>query len=216
MYFLYNFEYNKLKLKEVVLLIPKNHSNLTSMLTPALALHGISIKEFILEFEKISIHLEYDLIVPVIVNISKIKTFEIRLKTVALNNLLNIYNEIDKNKQILNVLFVYKIYLLKSIDFNRYKKSSLITYKNLKNYLEYFNSTIKIKKLISNCKLSLTPRNNPFLFNYGLILNFINYNSINLNYLRISALLHNVKLQKITNSLYSSSLIKLKGYNFLL
>ena len=112
MQFLYNFEYNKLKLKEVVLLIPKSHVNLNSMLTPALALYGISAKEFLIEFEKLTSHLEYDLTVPVVLNITKIKTFEIRLKTVSLSSVVHTYSLLTKGKLFPDVLFTYKLLLL--------------------------------------------------------------------------------------------------------
>jgi hypothetical protein len=196
MRFLYNFEYNKLKLKEVVLLIPKNHSSLNSMLTPALALYGISVKEFLTEFEKLTIHLEYDLIVPVVLKITKIKTFEINLKTVSLNNIVRTYNLFSESKLFSNVLFIYKLLLLKSVQFN-YCKPTINAYKNLKNYLCYFEFTQKLRKKLNNNSVMLQNKEKVYYPDYGIWFNFPNVNNNYLVYLKSSADLYNIRLKKI-------------------
>ena len=46
-----NFHYDKLHLKEIIILIPKYHTNMVSFLTPILGLYGINVKEFINDFD---------------------------------------------------------------------------------------------------------------------------------------------------------------------
>jgi hypothetical protein len=212
MQFLYNFEYDKLKLKEVVLLVPKNHPSLVSLLTPALALYGIATKDFLTEFEKITSHLEYDLVVPLNLTITKIKTFQLTLKTVSLNNILHIYNLSNKQKFILNTLFVYKLLLLKSIHFNKFLKPSAVLYKNLKNYLELAISPVQNNKRVVGTVVIRQP--NIHKAPFGVFFSFFVANSSYLTFLKTSASLFNVNLTKISNSFFPNSI--LKGNNFLL
>ena len=212
MRFLYSFEYDKLKLKEVVLLVPKNHPSLVSMLTPALALYGIATKDFLVEFEKVTSHLEYDLVVPLNLTITKIKTFQLTLKTVSLNNLLHVYNLSNKQKFILNALFVYKLLLLKSIYFNRFLKPSTTLYKNLKNYLELAISPRQNNKRVIGNVILDQPNINKAPF--GVFFSFFIANANYLTYLKTSASLFDVSLTKVCNSFFLNSI--LKGNNFLL
>ena len=212
MQFLYSFEYDKLKLKEVVLLVPKNHPSLVSLLTPALALYGIATKDFLAEFEKITSHLEYDLVVPLNLTITKIKTFQLTLKTVSLNNILHIYNLSNKQKFILNALFVYKLLLLKSTYFNKFLKPSAILYKNLKNYLELTSSTVQNNKRVADTIIIRQP--NIHKAPFGVFFSFFVANSNYSTFLKTSASLFNVSLTKVSNSFFQNS--TLKGNNFLL
>ena len=196
MRFLYNFEYDKLKLKEVVLLVPKNHPSLVSLLTPALALYGIATKDFLAEFEKITTHLEYDLVVPLNLTITKIKTFQLTLKAVSLNSILHTYNLSNKQKFSLDVLFTYKLLLLKSIYFNTFLKPSCTLYKNLKNYLTLFVSSALANKQITNTN-NVIFQPNISIAPFGVLFNFFTVNCNYLNYLKASASLFNVNLTKI-------------------
>lgn len=129
-----NFEYNKLYLKEVTVLIPKNHPNLTSFLTPLLGLHGIDVKKFLIEFlAKTQFLGNIDIILPISVTISKIKTFSIFFKTPYISALVNL------NSDKLNILSFYKFFLIKSVFNNAY----FITvnnnmYRHLRVYLNKF------------------------------------------------------------------------------
>lgn len=143
-----NFEYNKLHLKEVVILIPKNHPNLISFLTPVLGLHGINVKEFIVEFNNRMQFLDLDIIVPVQVAISKIKTFNIFFKTPYVSSLVGL----GFNK--LNLLISYKFLLVKSIFNNNYTFINPTgIYKSLRIYL---NKVFKNKILDFNISRTLT------------------------------------------------------------
>ena len=84
-----NFEYDKLHLKEITILIPKYHPNLVSFLTPVLGLYGINVKEFINDFEEKTKFINFDVIVPTRVAISKIKTYKIFVKTPYLAPILS-------------------------------------------------------------------------------------------------------------------------------
>lgn len=110
-----NFGYDKLHLKEIVILIPKYHNNMVSFLTPILGLYGINVKEFINEFELKTKFVTFDVVIPTSVKISKIKTFEIILKTPYIIPLLSNLEEFSINKPNINILSIYKISLLKSL-----------------------------------------------------------------------------------------------------
>lgn len=75
-----NFHYDKLHLKEIVILIPKYHANMVSFLTPILGLYGINVKEFINDFDIKTKFINFDVIIPTLVRISKIKTNFVNLK----------------------------------------------------------------------------------------------------------------------------------------
>lgn len=53
---------------------------MVSFLTPVLGLYGINVKEFINDFEAKTKFINFDIVIPTTVRISKIKTFEILLK----------------------------------------------------------------------------------------------------------------------------------------
>ncbi len=110
-----NFGYDKLHLKEIIILIPKYHSNMVSFLTPILGLYGINVKDFINEFESKTKFITFDVVIPTSVKISKIKTFEITLKTPYIVPLLSNLEGFSLSKPNVNILSVYKISLLKSI-----------------------------------------------------------------------------------------------------
>src|ERR1700722_17128997 len=87
----YNFEYDKLILKQIILLIPKNCTNLKTVLTPTLGLYGLDILNFISVYEKITSHITNDTVTPLKITITKIKTFEVTALTPYLGNLLSFY-----------------------------------------------------------------------------------------------------------------------------
>lgn len=110
-----NLGYDKLHLKEIVILIPKYHTNMVSFLTPILGLYGINVKEFINEFELKTKFIGFDAIIPTSVKISKIKTFEISLKTPYIIPLLSSSEDFSINRPNVNILSIYKISLIKSV-----------------------------------------------------------------------------------------------------
>lgn len=116
--YLLNFEYDKLKLKTVIVLIPRNHPNLLSFLTPMLGLYGINVKEFIneVEFRLKFLNEITDIIVPVEVVITKIKTFFLFFKPPYVSNLLALHEF-----KTLNLLVVYKLLQVKVYYDNKFK-----------------------------------------------------------------------------------------------
>jgi hypothetical protein len=118
-----NFGYDKLHLKEIVILIPKYHNNMVSFLTPILGLYGINVKEFINEFELKTKFITFDVVIPTSVKISKIKTFEITLKTPYIIPLLSNLEDFSINKPNITILSIYKISLLKSLLSNNFLTS---------------------------------------------------------------------------------------------
>jgi hypothetical protein len=190
----FNFDYDKLFLKQITILIPKYHSNMVSFLTPILGLYGINVKEFINEFEAKSRFVNFDVTIPVTVKITKIKTFSIALRTPYVSSIINNLNISYKS---LNILTFYKIITLKSLQGNIFLSSYLKTnYTNLriylsrignlsedliikKSFLKNFNPYILLK---SSLKKSL---DSTFFINkffsltntYGLFVSFYNYNS---------------------------------------
>jgi ribosomal protein L11 len=129
------FEYDKLHLKEITILIPKYHHNLVSFLTPVLGLYGINVKEFITEFESKTKFIDFDIIIPVRVKISKIKTFQIYVKTPYIISILANLPNLTLSKSSLNILTVYKLTLLKSIFTNYMANFQKLIYISIRKYL---------------------------------------------------------------------------------
>jgi len=104
---MFKFDYNKLHLKEITILVPRGSDNLISTLTPILGLYGINVKDFLSDFDlKTQFAVNFpDLLIPARVKISKIKTFEITIKTPYLASIIPTE---------LTILEVYKLFLVKS------------------------------------------------------------------------------------------------------
>ena len=131
-----NFRYDKLHLKEIVILIPKYHTNMVSFLTPILGLYGINVKEFINDFDIKTRFINFDVIVPVLVKISKIKTFEIVLKTPYVVSILSNLPSFSVTKPNIELLSIYKLSLLKSIFYSTFVYSfHKRIYLSLRKYL---------------------------------------------------------------------------------
>jgi hypothetical protein len=109
-----DFEYNKLHLKEVVILMPKKHPNVVSFLTPLLSLYGINVKDFINNFEELTKFISFDMIIPIKVKITKIKTFKILPRTPYVVSILSDTVDLGANSSV-NILDIYKLCLLKSV-----------------------------------------------------------------------------------------------------
>lgn len=216
-----NFEYDKLHLKEVVILIPKYHPNMVSFLTPVLGLYGINVKEFINEFNTKTRFVKFDIIVPVRVRISKIKTFEIFIRTPYVSSIVsNLPSFVSSNSR-LNLLSIYKISLIKSV-FNNFFMAPFQekTYRSLRQYLSVIsssNSSIRLKaSTASEGSLFLS-----YLFNfklwskifnvldvikalpYGVFLTFNSFNSNRINYLVNSLGLVGLHIKKVPSALFS-------------
>jgi len=101
-------DYNKLVLKNIIILIPKYKENMLSFLAPVIGIYGIKINLFIDEFEKKTNFFDIDIIIPVRVIIYKINTFDLIIELPYLNFFLNeFYND-------LNILYLYKLSFFKS------------------------------------------------------------------------------------------------------
>ena len=147
-----NFDYDKLSLKEIVILIPKHHPNMVSFLTPILGLYGINVKEFINDFETKTRFISFDIIIPVKVRITKIKTFEMFLKTPYITSILSNLPNFSLNNPNLTVLVFYKISLLKSIFFfNLLKNYQKRIYISLRKYVSLISKnlfSLSVKKTV--------------------------------------------------------------------
>lgn len=205
-----NFEYDKLKLKQIIILIPNNHTNLNSLLTPILGLYGLDVKNFITTFEKLTSYVATELIIPVEVVITKIKTFNLRILPPYTGNLLAFYNSVS-NKLDYNILLIYKFSLLKSVILSFFKPS-LLLYKNIRNYLLNYNS--KNKNNLK--KINFSVFQNFDYCKYGLIFNFVNANNNYFNELKNLATLFNLNIRKINNFLVSDSCLKLTANNYII
>jgi ribosomal protein L11 len=213
-----NFGYNKLNLKEVVILIPKYHSNMVSFLTPILGLYGINVKEFINEFELKTKFINFDVVIPTSVKISKIKTFEISLKTPYIVPLLSNLEEFSLNKPNINVLSIYKVSLLKSLVSNsflyNYHKNIYISLRkyislvvkgtlDIKTAPRYLNfpdtGTSKILGLsfLKNNFLKFINLKKLLSNNYGVFVVFNNVSACLINTLKKSLSAYNIFLDKI-------------------
>ena len=214
-----NFDYDKLSLKEIVILIPKHHPNMVSFLTPILGLYGINVKEFINDFETKTRFISFDIIIPVKVRITKIKTFEMFLKTPYITSILSNLPNFSLNNPNLTVLVFYKISLLKSIFFfNLLKNYQKRTYISLRKYVSSISKnlfSLSVKKTVLDIflegysSLKNTVLNSVFLrkvlfARYGVFIAFSNQKS-NLDiYLKKSLSLTHVHSLKIKSRFLSS------------
>lgn len=226
-----NFEYDKLNLKEITILIPKYHANMVSFLTPILGLYGINVKEFINEFETKTKFINFDVIIPTRVKISKIKTFQIYVKTPYIISILSNLSNFSLSKPNLSILTLYKISLIKSI----YCTSLLLfmqkkIYSSLRKYVSLIvkvNSSISVGisnlnnldlgmyNKVVNIKKGLTS----FVFlnkivsdNFGVFITFSNANAVYLNYLKTTLGVHNLNIVKVKVK-FLSSLIGKQYFN---
>lgn len=212
-----NFEYDKLFLKKITILIPKYHSNLTSFLTPILGLYGINVKDFIFDFQSKTNFIDFDVIIPISVTITKIKTYSISFKTPYVSFLLS-------NLNFFSLLDFYKIFFIKYIYNNSYSlnsKSFLIkkNYTLLRNYF----ATVK-RGLVSNYfileKRVIKDFLNPLALKYsylyylnlkkflklyyGFFFCFPSYNSSNENLIKGWGLFYKTFLIRLKNKFYNS------------
>jgi hypothetical protein len=217
-----NFRYDKLHLKEIVILIPKYHTNMVSFLTPILGLYGINVKEFINDFDIKTRFINFDVIVPVLVKISKIKTFEIILKTPYVISILSNLPNFSVTKPNIDLLSIYKVSLLKSVFYSNFLYTfHKRIYLSLRKYLSLvikvnFHLNVKqpfIKKDSLNLKglflLKSNLQNNAFLCKflqntYGVFVNFNSSSASNINYLKVALAIQNLSIFKVKSSLLSS------------
>lgn len=206
------FDFDKLHLKEITILIPKYHPNMVSFLTPILGLYGINVKEFINDFEEKTKFINFDVIVPVRVKISKIKTFSISVKTPYIVPILQNIEGFSLNKP-LNILTVYKISLIKSI-FLKYRAIGIHKriYLSIKLYVSKLLKTganvhKKLTELNVNTFISLKKNILNFIFfrkitnnRYGSFFCFNNLNNLHIGYLDYSLSLLNLKIFKVPSN----------------
>lgn len=212
-------------------MIPKYHHNLVSFLTPVLGLYGINVKEFITEFESKTKFIDFDIIIPVRVKISKIKTFQIYVKTPYITSILANLPNLTLSKSSLNILTVYKLTLLKSIFTNYMANFQKLIYISIRKYLSLIikssfliigkinlennfinlkaSNLLYIKHSISNIKLLKSLNNNRF----GVFTVFNNVNGWYLNYLKTSLSFFNMSINKIKPKLLSSMIGHKYFYN---
>lgn len=217
-----NFHYDKLHLKEIIILIPKYHTNMVSFLTPILGLYGINVKEFINDFDIKTRFINFDVIVPTLVKISKIKTCEIVLKTPYVVSILSNLPNFSVTKPNIDLLSIYKVSLLKSIFYmNFLSVFHKRIYISLRKYLSLvvktnFHLSVKpdfIKKGFPNLRnlvlLKSSVQDNNLLSkllstNYGLFVNFSNSSASRLDYLKTALTIQNISLTKVKPNLLSS------------
>jgi hypothetical protein len=216
-----NFEYDKLHLKEIIILIPKYHPNMISFLTPILGLYGINIKEFINDFDVKTRFINFEVVIPVVVKISKIKTFEIVLKTPFIISILSNLGGFSLTRPIISLLSIYKISLLKSIFRTHFlypfhkriyisirKYISLIVKSSFDLSVGSINSRIPgdlsrlllLKNTLSNFLIFKSLSS----FNYGFFVLFNNASASRINYLKIALSLLNIFTMKIKPGFLSS------------
>lgn len=224
-----NFEYDKLHLKEVVILIPKYHPNMVSFLTPVLGLYGINVKEFINEFNIKTRFVKFDIIVPVRVKISKIKTFEILVKTPYVSSIVSNLPSFSSGSK-LNLLSIYKISLVKSLYGSFFMLSSQKKiYSSLRQYLSLISnssSSIRLKPSFISPNSSFLQYTFAFNFSskiwkalnllrishYGAFLTFNSANSSKVNYLVNSLGLMGLNITKVPSVLFPLFLPNQKLY----
>jgi len=221
MKFNFNFDYDKLFLKEITILIPRYHNNLVSFLTPILGLYGINIKDFINDFESKAKFINFDVTIPAKVKITKIKTFEIFINTPYISSILN---SLSVQKKSVNLLTVYKFVVLKSLVNNTLSITSF--HKNIYTRLRiYLSKTFFLsdnlllnKSKINNHLLGIINNTNLFFYNkllnnlnninfmlsfnslkFGVFLVFYNHDASALNRLSSIAALFSIKLLKLKN-----------------
>jgi hypothetical protein len=217
-----NFRYDKLHLKEIIILIPKYHTNMVSFLTPILGLYGINVKEFINDFDIKTRFINFDVIVPVLVKISKIKTFEIILKTPYVISILSNLPNFSVTKPNIDLLSIYKVSLLKSIFYSNFlyvfhkriylslrKYLSLVIKVNF--HLSVNQAFVKGAFLNLKCLLLLKSslQNSAFLCKllqntYGVFINFNSSSASNIGYLKVVLAIQNLSIFKVKSSLLSS------------
>jgi len=183
---MFKFDYDKLHLKEITVLVPRGAENLISALTPVLGLYGINVKDFLIDFElKTQFAADLpDLLIPVRVKISKIKTFETTIKTPYLATIIPTE---------LTILEVYKLFLIKSvlvknkyvfyITFRRYlnQVAAIMFSENAgENRLNIVKSKYLSNRFDSLRLLSNRVRN----LNYGVFFNWNNSNTFYVNTFR--------------------------------
>ncbi len=215
-----NFDFDKLHLKEVIVLVPKYHTNMVSFLTPILGLYGINVKEFIADFETKTRFINFDIIIPVRVKITKIKTFEIFVKTPYVTSILSNLEGFGHTKSNLNVLVLYKISLIKSIfSANRLIGLHKNIYISLRKYIAKILKGVSLTSVVKATTNSInfesfryisTLKHNllNFIFlkklldqKYGFFAVFSNQNGSRLNYLSNCLGLYNVSVVKVDTKL---------------
>jgi len=217
-----NFHYDKLHLKEIIILIPKYHTNMVSFLTPILGLYGINVKEFINDFDIKTKFINFDVIVPTLVRISKIKTFEIILKTPYVISILSNLPNFSVTRPNIDLLSIYKVSLLKSIFYSNFLKSfHKQIYLSLRKYISLvvkvnFQLTVgavSVAKKISNPTrlvfLKSTISNvilfKKLLYNkYGVFIIFNNNSALKLNYLKTVLSIQNISIFRVKANILSS------------
>jgi hypothetical protein len=217
-----NFRYDKLHLKEIIILIPKYHTNMVSFLTPILGLYGINVKEFINDFDIKTRFINFDVIVPVLVKISKIKTFEIILKTPYVISILSNLPNFSVTRPYIDLLSIYKVSLLKSVFHSNFlyvfhkriylslrKYLSLVIKVNFQ--LSVSQAFVKGTFLNLKCLLLLKSslQNSAFLCKllintYGVFINFNSSSASNIGYLKVVLAIQNLSIFKVKSSLLSS------------
>lgn len=217
-----NFHYDKLHLKEIIILIPKYHTNMVSFLTPILGLYGINVKEFINDFDIKTKFINFDVVIPTLVRISKIKTFEIILKTPYVVSILSNLSNFSITRPNIDLLSIYKISLLKSIFFSNFLKVfHKRIYLSLRKYLSLvikvnFQLTVSsanIKRALSDQPnlvfLKRTLQNiilfKKLLFNkYGVFVIFNASSAVKINYLKTALAICNTSIFKVKSNILSS------------
>jgi hypothetical protein len=217
-----NFGYDKLHLKQIVILIPKYHTNMVSFLTPILGLYGINVKDFINEFESKTKFINFDVIIPVSVRVSKIKTFEINLKTPYIVPLISNLEGFSITKPSINILSIYKLSLLKSLLQNNflfnYHKNIYISIRKYVSLIVKGEFDIKVppRFLIKGKSLNnlMFLKNNLFSilrlkklsYNlFGVFMVFNNASSYLLNYLKKTLSTYKITIDKVSSK-FSSNL----------
>lgn len=225
-----NFDYDKLFLKEIIILIPRYHNNLVSFLTPILGLYGINIKDFISDFESKARFINFDVTLPVRVRITKIKTYEIFFNTPYISGILN---SLAIQKRSLNLLTIYKLVLLKSLFNNTLSVNSFNKniYKRLRVYLSQsfpLSDTLTLNKSkLTNPIFGIVNSSNLFFYKkllrnfnsihfissfkplkYGVFFFFYNHDAASLNKLLSIASLFSIKVLKLKNKFLSCFLSK--------
>jgi hypothetical protein len=220
-----NFGYDKLHLKEIIILIPKYHTNMVSFLTPILGLYGINVKEFINEFEIKTKFITFDVIIPTSVKISKIKTFEINLKTPYIIPLLSNLEDFSINKPDINILSIYKLSLLKSLVGHNflysYHKNVYVSVRKYISLIVKGNLDIRVPRVIFNFssmydskKIELDFLKKKFVSfiglkkltinNFGVFLAFNNSSAYLINLLKKTLSVCGVSLDKVKSKFISA------------
>jgi hypothetical protein len=209
------FEYDKLHLKEITILIPKYHHNLVSFLTPVLGLYGVNVKEFITEFESKTKFINFDIIIPVRVKISKIKTFQILIKTPYVTSIL----ENLTSKSGLNALTIYKLTLVKSVFLNHMLGYQKLIYSSIRKYLSKIvkvpllnTGEVKLISIDNSSGLfciksalnSLKLFKNLIAGYFGVFVIFNNENGRYINYLKSALSFYCISINKVKSKMLSS------------